>query len=89
MSTTSSQYASMSLEELGGFYSDYHKSFYGFRPRGVNYSDRTSVMQGLAALDATFAQMSSTPTGRQQLRDDGWVITMTPEEEAALDPKSS
>ena len=31
---TQNHLASLSVEELQGYYSDFHKDFYGYRPRG-------------------------------------------------------
>lgn len=59
-------------EELFSIYSDYHKDVHGIRPRGT--MTREQIIDGICSLDNYMERMKSTPEGREQLREEGWVI---------------
>jgi len=62
-------------DELASIYSDYHKDVYGFRPLGARIMlGRDAIIQGLQNLDMYMEIMKSTPEGRAQLREEGWII---------------
>jgi hypothetical protein len=67
-------YTLLQTRELAEIFSDYYKDVHGIRPRWVDHTDRGVLMAGLTALDDYMAHMRSTPEGREQLRDDGWVV---------------
>jgi hypothetical protein len=67
-------YTLLQTRELAEIFSDYYKDVHGIRPRWVDHTDRGVLMAGLTALDDYMAYMRSTPEGREQLRDDGWVV---------------
>lgn len=67
-------YTLLQTRELAGIFSDYYKDVHGIRPRWVDHTDRGVLMAGLTALDDYMAYMRSTPEGREQLRDDGWLL---------------
>jgi hypothetical protein len=67
-------YALYSTDELAGIFSDYYKDVHGIRPRWIDHTDRGVLMAGLTALDDYMAHMRSTPEGREELREQGWVL---------------
>lgn len=67
-------YTLLSTDELAGIFSDYHKDVHGIRPRWIDHTDRGALMEGLTALDDYMCWMRSTPEGREQLREEGWVV---------------
>jgi hypothetical protein len=67
-------YTLLQTRELAEIFSDYYKDVHGIRPRWIDHTDRGVLMAGLTALDDYMAHMRSTPEGREQLRDDGWVV---------------
>ena len=67
-------YTLLQTRELAEIFSDYYKDVHGIRPRWVDHTDRGVLMAGLTALDDYMAHMRSTPEGREQLQEDGWVV---------------
>jgi hypothetical protein len=67
-------YALYSTDELAGIFWDYYKDVHGVRPRWVSHTDRVALIGGLQGLDDYMAYMRSTPEGREQLQEDGWVL---------------
>ena len=67
-------YTQLSTEELGNIFSDYYKDVHNFRPRHVSFQDREGLIKGLQDLDSYIEVMKSTKEGRNQLREEGWVI---------------
>lgn len=72
-----SAYALMDLDELNSLYSDYHKDMYGFRPRNCYSSTKEDIIRLLTEMDNAFNQRKETFAGREQLREEGWVISET------------
>lgn len=64
----------MDTKYLAQYFSDYHKDVHGFRPRYVKADDRVEIIHQLKRLDEHMEYMKSTPQGRKQLSDDGWII---------------
>lgn len=74
----------MSYNDLTDYLSDFHKAVFGYRLRC--YGDPLDVVE--AHLDSVYAymdRMKETFEGRQELRDDGWVIE---EEDPELQAKA-
>jgi len=73
--------ANLSVEELQGYYSDFHKDFYGFRPRGFgtpeDWRDRTWLEEQINAIHLVMDSMKTTFAGREELRANGWVVEET------------
>jgi hypothetical protein len=67
-------YGKMSTDELGGLFSDYYKDTHGSRPRFVDFSDRDELIRQLELLNNYHDKMQETFEGREQLREDGWII---------------
>lgn len=67
-----------SVEELQGYFSDFHKDFYGFRPRTLgsdeDWSNRNWLEQQIDAIHTAMDNMKKSYSGREQLRIQGWVI---------------
>jgi hypothetical protein len=74
-------YAKLSVEELQGYYSDFHKDFYGFRPRGFGtpeqWNDRDWLIVNIEKIHGAIDSMKKTFSGREELRTNGWVIEET------------
>lgn len=78
--------AQYSVEELQGYFSDFHKDFFGFRPRYATpeqWRDREWLEAAISAIHNQMDRMKETFAGREELRANGWVIDET-EEELAL-----
>jgi hypothetical protein len=70
-------YGKMSTDELGGLFSDYYKDTHGSRPRFVDFTDREELIRQLELLENYHTKMQETFEGREQLREDGWLIYET------------
>lgn len=69
--------AQYSVEELQGYFSDFHKDFFGFRPRYATpeqWRSREYLEAGINAIHNTMDKMKETYAGRQELRAQGWVV---------------
>ncbi len=77
-----SDFADLSVDELQGIYSDFHKDFYGWRPRGATpeqWVSREFLVARINAIHDDMDAMKATPAGREELRRAGWVIDDEPE----------
>lgn len=66
-----------SVEELQGYFSDFHKDFYGYRPRFATpeqWRDRSWLVTNIDSIHNAMDKMKETYSGREQLRIQGWVI---------------
>jgi hypothetical protein len=85
---TQNHFASLSVEELQGYYSDFHKDFYGYRPRGFgtpeDWNDRSWLEEHITAIHLVMDSMKTTFAGREELRERGWVVEETDPEEARM-----
>ena len=66
-----------SVEELQGYFSDFHKDFFGFRPRYATpeqWRDREWLEAGINAIHNTMDAKKLTFEGREELRAAGWVV---------------
>ena len=74
---TQNHLAQYSVEELQGYFSDFHKDFYGFRPRYATpeqWRSREYLEAAINAIHNTMDKMKETYEGRQELRSQGWII---------------
>jgi hypothetical protein len=81
-----SDFAELSVADLQGYYSDFHKDFYGWRPRSATpeqWQDRAFLVEQINRIHDVMDAMKSTPQGRAELRAAGWVIEDEPE---VIDP---
>lgn len=82
-----SDFADLSVDQLQSYYSDFHKDFHGWRPRGATpeqWRDRGYLVSSINAIHDAMDAMKATPEGRSQLREAGWVIEDEPE---VIDPR--
>jgi hypothetical protein len=66
-----------SVEELQGYFSDFHKDFYGTRPRfgtPEQWRSREWLESSIDGIHTAMDTMKKTFAGREQLRSEGWVI---------------
>jgi hypothetical protein len=54
-------------------YSDYHKDFYGFRPRGVEHLGPREIAVLYDKISEEHSKLMQTPEGRSRLRANGWI----------------
>jgi hypothetical protein len=72
-----SHFDGMSVDELQSYFSDFHKDYYGFRPRFATpeqWRSRDWLIESINGIHDAFDAMKKTPKGREQLRAEGWVI---------------
>jgi hypothetical protein len=77
--------AQYSVEELQGYFSDFHKDFYGSRPRYATpeqWRSREWLEASINAIHNQMDRMKATFAGREELRAAGWVIEESDEESA-------
>ena len=68
------------LECVQAEYSDFHKSFYGFRPRGIDekcWNSEEWLYTQMDAIHKQMERMKETFEGREELRENGWFIEET------------
>lgn len=72
---TTTDYSTWSLNDLASHYSDYHKDFYGWRPRDwQDLESKEKLINAIKAIDESFDAMLKSEDGRKGLREDGWII---------------
>ena len=80
--------ANLSVEELQGYFSDFHKDFYGFRPRTLgsseDWNNREWLEEQINYIHDEMDHMKLTFKGREELRANGWVVEETDPEEARM-----
>jgi hypothetical protein len=66
-----------SVEELQGYFSDFHKDFYGSRPRFATpeqWRSREWLVTSIDGIHNAMDNMKKSYSGREELRSQGWVI---------------
>ena len=74
------EFTDYSVEELQGYYSDFHKDLYGFRPRGSTleqWNSKQFLVDQINHIHNHMDQLKETFDGREQLREQGWIIEET------------
>jgi hypothetical protein len=75
---TQNHLAQYNVEELQGYFSDFHKDFYGFRPRTLgsdaDWRDRSWLEEQINRIHDAMDEMKKTYSGREALRIQGWII---------------
>ena len=74
------EFTDYNVEELQGYYSDFHKDFYGFRPRGETaeqWSSKEFLVTQINSIHNQMDMLKETFAGREQLREQGWIIEET------------
>ena len=77
-----SDFADLTVDDLQSYYSDFHKDFYGWRPRGATpeqWRDREFLVAQINSIHAALDAMKKTESGRAELREAGWVVEDEPE----------
>jgi hypothetical protein len=72
-----SEFNKMDLDELQSYFSDFHKDFYGFRPRFATpeqWVNRDWLTERIEIIHGCMDKMKETVDGRMELRENGWVI---------------
>ena len=67
-------------DELLGIWSDFHKDYYGFRPSGYaaeQVQDVAWLQERIDEIHASIDRQKETFAGRENLREQGWVIEET------------
>ena len=68
------------VEELQGYFSDFHKDFYGWRPRFATpeqWRNAKYLKAQINAIHDEMDKMKETFAGREELRQGGWLIEET------------
>jgi len=66
-----------SVDELQGYFSDFHKDFYGHRPRfgsPEQWRNREWLETEINTIHNAMDEMKKTYSGREALRIQGWII---------------
>ena len=74
------EFKDFSVEELQGYYSDLHKDLNGFRPRFASADEWNSKQYLVTQVNLLHNHMDylrETFEGREQLREQGWIIEET------------
>jgi hypothetical protein len=69
--------AQYDVEELQSYLSDFHKDFFGFRPRYATpeqWRSREYLEASINAIHNIMDKMKETASGRAELRSQGWII---------------
>ena len=68
------------VDELLSIWSDFHKDYYGSRPRGYTYAqvqDPVWLQEQIDKIESSMAREKETFAGRENLRSQGWIIEET------------
>jgi hypothetical protein len=74
---TQNHLAQYNVEELQGYFSDFHKDMYGWRPRFATpeqWRDREWLEEQINYIHDEMDHMKTTFMGREELRRRGWII---------------
>jgi hypothetical protein len=74
------EFTDFSAEELQGYYSDFYKDLNGFRPRGATeeqWHSKQFLVTQINLLHNQMDQLKQTFEGREQLREQGWIVEET------------
>ena len=69
---------SLTVDQLAGYFSDFHKDVHGFRPRGIgspaDWESREWLCTQIDLIHSYMDTRKQTFEGREELRVQGWVI---------------
>jgi hypothetical protein len=71
------KFTDFSVDKLQGYYSDFHKDLNGFRPRGSSpeqWASKQYLVDQINLLHNQMDQLKETFEGREQLREQGWIV---------------
>lgn len=70
-----------SVEELQDYYYDFYKEVYGYRPRFIleldSWTDREYLISAITQIHDHLDRVKETFAGREELRQQGWIIEET------------
>ena len=72
-----SDFNDMTVDDLQSYFSDFHKDYYGFRPRFATpeqWVNRDWLLEQINGIHDAFDAMKKTESGRELLRAEGWHI---------------
>jgi len=72
-----SDFNDMTVDDLQSYYSDFHKDYFGYRPRSSTpeqWRDRDWLIEQISAIHNAMDEMKKTYSGRELLRAEGWQI---------------
>lgn len=73
-------YINHSVEELQSIFSDFYKDLYKHRPRFATveqWKDKEWLIKSIDSLHLYMKKLSETFAGREELRENGWIIPET------------
>lgn len=73
-------FSKYSVDELQGYFSDFHKDYYGFRPRfgsDADWNSRVWLERNINQIHDAMDSLKQTFSGREELRQRGWVVEET------------
>lgn len=68
------------VDELQGYFSDFHKDYYGYRPRwgtDEQWQDKEWLLAQINQIHDAMDRLKETFEGREELRERGWLIEET------------
>jgi hypothetical protein len=71
------KFTDFNVEELQGYYSDFYKDLNGFRPRFATeeqWASKQYLVTQINLLHDQMDQLKETFEGREQLREQGWIV---------------
>jgi pyridoxine/pyridoxamine 5'-phosphate oxidase len=72
-----SYFDGMSVDDLQSYYSDFHKDYFGYRPRSSTpeqWVNRDWLIEQINGIHNAMDEMKKTYGGREQLRAEGWHL---------------
>jgi pyridoxine/pyridoxamine 5'-phosphate oxidase len=72
-----SYFDGMSVDDLQSYYSDFHKDYFGYRPRSSTpeqWVDRDWLIEQINGIHNAMDEMKKTYNGRELLRAEGWHL---------------
>lgn len=72
-----SEYDNLSIEQLQGYFSDFHKDLFGTRPRyqtKEQMNNRGWLIHEIESLHDHLDKMVANPAGKRQLEMEGWIF---------------
>lgn len=73
----SNHFDGMDVDELQSYFSDFHKDYYGWRPRFATpeqWRSRDWLVEQIETIHHVMDERKKTPKGRELLRTEGWQI---------------
>lgn len=71
------RFSKYTVDELQGYFSDFHKDYYGSRPRfgtAGDWNNREWLETQIGQIHRAVDGLKATFAGREELRQQGWVV---------------